>query len=62
MMGRDCFILSLDVVARLVAEGVVDKTPTSKRDLAAAQDAFNVWSMQSGRCLTQISQTLAFSV
>jgi 3-methyladenine DNA glycosylase Tag len=62
MMGRDGFVLSPDVVARLVAEGVVDKSPTSKRDLAATQDAFNVWSKQSGRGLTQISRTLAFSV
>lgn len=61
-MGRDGFILSTDVVARLVAEGVVDKTPTSKRALAATQSAFNIWSEQSGRGLTQISQTLAFSV
>ena len=62
MMGRDSFILSADVVARLVAEGGVDKPPTSKRDLAATQTAFNHWSAQSGRGLTQISQILAFSV
>jgi 3-methyladenine DNA glycosylase Tag len=62
MMGRDSFVLSPDVVARLVAEGVVDKLPTSKRDLAATQEAFNRWSSQSGRGLTQISQMLAFSV
>lgn len=61
-MGRDGFILSGDVVARLVAEGVVDKSPTSKRDLAATQAAFNTWSAQSGRGLAQISQVLAFSV
>ena len=61
-MGKDGFILSTDVVARLVGEGVVDKTPTSKRDLAAVQQAFNSWSEQSGRGLTQISQVLAFSV
>jgi len=62
MMGRDSFILSADVVARLVAEGVVDKPPTSKRELAATQSAINHWSAQSGRGLTQISQILAFSV
>lgn len=62
MMGRDSFVLSPDVVARLVAEGVVDKPPNSKRDLAATQEAFNRWSSQSGRGLTQISQILAFSV
>jgi len=61
-MGRDSFILTSDVVARLVAEGVVEKAPTSKRDLAATQEAFNSWSLQSGRGLSQISQILAFSV
>lgn len=61
-MGRDSFILTSDVVARLVAENIVDKTPTSKRDLAATQEAFNIWSLQSGRGLSQISQVLAFSV
>lgn len=61
-MGRDTYILSTDVVARLVAEGIVQKQPTSKRDLAAVQHAFNTWSQQSARGMTQISQILAFSV
>ena len=61
-MGRDSFILTSDVVARLVTEGVVEKAPTSKRDLAATQEAFKTWSLQSGRGLSQISQILAFSV
>ncbi|MEM1075354.1 MAG: 3-methyladenine DNA glycosylase, partial [Pseudomonadota bacterium] len=62
MLGRDGFVLSPDVVARLTAEGVIDKAPTSKRALAQTQEAFNLWSDQSGRGLTQISQVLAFSV
>mgnify|MGYP007089314783 CR=1 FL=1 len=62
IMGCDSFILSPDVIARLVAEGIVDTAPTSKRDLAIVQDAFNAWSAQSGRSLTEISQVLAFSV
>ena len=61
-MGKDSFILSPDVVARLVAEAVVNKTPTSKRDFAATQAAFDTWSQQSGRGLTQMSQVLAFSI
>ena len=61
-MGKDGYILSSDVVARLKAEGIVDKPPSSKRDLAATQSAFNAWAEQSGRGLTQISQILAFSV
>jgi len=61
-MGVDSFILSRDVTARLIAEGVVDKAPSSKRDMAAVQDAFNQWAEQSGRSLTEISQTLARSI
>lgn len=61
-VGRDGFILSQDVVARLVAEGVVDKPPTSKAALKAVQDAFNTWMEQSGRGLTEISRVLAMSV
>ncbi|MFV2002328.1 MAG: DNA-3-methyladenine glycosylase I [Paracoccaceae bacterium] len=60
-MGRDGFILSRDVVARLVAEGVVDKTPTSKGAMRATQDAFNVWADQSGLSMTTISRVLAMS-
>ncbi|GJL86844.1 MAG: 3-methyladenine DNA glycosylase [Minwuia thermotolerans] len=61
-MGRDSFILSPDVTARLIAEGVVDRPPSAQRDMKAVQDAFNTWSAQSGRGLTAISQTLAFSI
>lgn len=61
-MGRDGFIMSRDVVARLVAEGVVNKAPTSKAAWARVQAAFNQWAAQSGRSLTQISQVLAKSV
>ncbi|KUJ76923.1 3-methyladenine DNA glycosylase [Ruegeria marisrubri] len=60
--GRDSFILSRDVVARLVAEGVVDKAPTSKRAMAAVQQAFNTWMQESGRSLTEISRVLAMSL
>ena len=62
MMGRDSFILSKDVTARLIAEGVVDKNPTSKKAMTQVQDAFNNWMDQSGRSLTEISRVLAMSV
>ncbi len=61
-MGRDSFILSQDVCARLIAEGIVDKPPTGKGALRKTQDAFNKWMDQSGRGLTQISRVLAMSV
>ncbi|WP_170769175.1 DNA-3-methyladenine glycosylase I [Ruegeria lacuscaerulensis] len=60
--GRDSFILSQDVTARLIAEGVIDKSPTSKKAMAAVQEAFNTWMDQSGRSLTEISRVLAMSV
>ena len=61
-MGVDSFILSRDVVARLIAEGVIDKAPTSKGAMAKVQAAFNTWRDQSGRSLTEISRVLAMSI
>ncbi|EEE38335.1 3-methyladenine DNA glycosylase [Rhodobacteraceae bacterium KLH11] len=60
--GRDSFMLSQDVTARLIAEGVIDKPVTSKKAMAAVQAAFNIWMEQSGRSLTEISRVLAMSL
>ena len=60
--GVDSFILARDVVARLIAEGVIDKAPTSKGAMRKVQDAFNVWRQDSGRSLTEISRVLAMSL
>ncbi len=56
-MGKQSYVLSNDVVKRLSIEGVVDKMPTSAKGLNAVQTAFNNWSDQSGRGLTQISKS-----
>jgi 3-methyladenine DNA glycosylase Tag len=61
-MGKDSFILSRDVVAALLREGVVSTEPKSQRDLKLVQEAFNHWRQESGRPLTQISKVLAFTV
>ena len=61
-VGKPSFIFSTDVVARLIAEGIVDKEPSSKREMAAVQEAFNEWSDQSGRSLSAISRLLAMTV
>lgn len=61
-MGVDSFILSGSVTARLIAEGVVAKPPTSRKDMAAVQAAFTAWAAQSGRSLTEISRVLAMSI
>ena len=60
--GWDAFILSGDVVKALIREGVVNKEPTSKKDLALVQAAFNAWREESGRPVREISRILALSV
>lgn len=60
--GKDSFILTQSVIDRLIAEGVIDKPPTSKKAQADVQAAFNTWMEQSGRSLTEISRVLAMSV
>lgn len=62
MAGKDTFVLSDDVVAALVAQGIVTKRPASQRDLALVQEAFNAWQAQSGRPLCQLSMLLALTV
>jgi 3-methyladenine DNA glycosylase Tag len=61
-MGKASFITSGDMVKALIREGVIDRPPGGKRDLAKVQAAFNQWSKESGRSLTQISRILAMSV
>lgn len=61
-VGKPSFIFSTDVVARLISEGIVDKEPSSKREMAAVQAALNEWSDQSGRSLSAISRLLAMTV
>ena len=54
--------LSEPVTARLTAEGVIEKAATSRKAKVAVQDAFNAWSSESGRSLTEISRVLALSI
>ena len=61
-IGVDSFILSRDVTKALQQANIIAKSATSKRDLYNVQSAFNYWSKQSGRTLTEISRTLAMSV
>lgn len=62
MVGKDTFLLTEDVVASLRAQGVVDKVPTSQRDLKLVQAAFNQWHEESGFALCQISRILSCTV
>ena len=61
--GKDCFILSRDVALCLKSCGVVSvDAPSSKKDLNAIQDAFNIWHDESGLPYTHLSRIAAMSV
>ncbi|WP_444946294.1 DNA-3-methyladenine glycosylase I [Microbulbifer sp. VTAC004] len=61
-MGVDTLVFASDTIRALVREGVVDKSPSSKKDWAALQEAIETWQMQSNRSLNEISQILSLSV
>ena len=61
MVGKDTFLLTRDVVAVLITESVITKTPTSKKDLLATQDAFNVWREETGRSYCELSRIVSFT-
>jgi 3-methyladenine DNA glycosylase Tag len=61
-MGKDCFILSRDVVAVLNAIGLdIAGNPTSQRDLKKAQAQFNAWHEETGLPYSHISRIVACS-
>jgi 3-methyladenine DNA glycosylase Tag len=60
-MGKPAFITSRAVTAALIEAGVIAKAPTSKRDLAAVQGAFNAWASETGRDFNALSRVLALS-
>lgn len=62
MAGKDTFIATEDMVAALKAQQILDKAPTSQKELAAVQAALNHWHEQSGRPLCQLSMMLAYTV
>lgn len=63
LVGKDTFLLTSDVVARLQAAGVIDHhSPSSQRDLQAIQNTFNALQQRSGRPLCQLSAMLSLSI
>jgi 3-methyladenine DNA glycosylase Tag len=60
-MGKDCFILSKDVLAALRMDGIVEGPATSAKALAAIQGAFNEWRRETGLSMTALSRILARS-
>lgn len=61
-MGKESFILSRDVLARLREEGVIDGPATSAKALQKVQAAFNTWKAESGLTLNRIGRVLAHSI
>ncbi|MCW8878339.1 MAG: DNA-3-methyladenine glycosylase I [Kangiellaceae bacterium] len=61
-VGKDTFILARDVVAYLIGQDIVSKSPTSQKDLKAVQAAFNEWREQSGRSIAEISRVISCSI
>ena len=61
-VGWDGFILSRDVIAALHREELMDASPTSKKGLIQAQEAFNSWHDESGLPYSHLSRILSFTV
>jgi len=61
MVGRDTFILTDDVVSSLKAQGIIEKNPSSQRDIRLAQLAFNAWQQESGLPMSHISRIISFT-
>jgi 3-methyladenine DNA glycosylase Tag len=61
-VGWDGFILSRDVVAALHREELLDASPTSKKGLMQAQQAFNQWHEESGLPYSHLSKILSFTI
>ncbi len=62
LVGKDTFLLTSDVVARLLAAGTIDDPPTTQHDLQVVQHGFNELQQESGRPLCQLSAMLALSI
>lgn len=62
LAGKDTFLLTSDVIARLIAAGIIDHEPTSQRDMQTVQNTFNELQQDSGRLLCQLSAMLSLSI
>lgn len=61
--GKDSFILTGDVIAALIANGIeTNEKATSQRDLKNIQGAFNHWHDETGMPITHLSKILSYSV
>ena len=62
-MGKDCFVLSKDVVTVLRSVGLdIAESPTSQKDLRKVQAQFNTWHEATGLPYSHLSRIAACSV
>ena len=61
MVGKDTFLLTNDVVAVMKLEGVIDKQPTSLRDIKSVHAVFMQWHQESRRDLCEISRVVSYA-
>ncbi|MBZ0335543.1 DNA-3-methyladenine glycosylase I [Marinobacter sp. AL4B] len=61
-VGWDGFIMSHDVVTALTRADILDASPTSKKGLTQAQNAFNQWHQETGLPISHLSRIVSFTV
>lgn len=61
MVGKDTFMLTEDVVKMLIREEIVEKKPSSIKELKNVQEAFSTWVEESGRSYCEVSRILSFA-
>ena len=62
-VGKDCFVLSRDVVVTLNSVGLgIAERPSSKRDLKKIQDQFNSWHEETQLPFSHLSRIAACAV
>lgn len=62
MVGKDTFVLTNDVVQKLLSIKVIDSKPTSKADILKVSQFFNDLKHESGRSLAHISKLMALAI
>lgn len=62
LIGKDTFLATSDVIARLQAAGIVEREPKTQRELEQMQNFFNQLREESGRDLCQLSAMLSLSI
>ncbi|MDN7124996.1 DNA-3-methyladenine glycosylase I [Pseudidiomarina sp. 1APP75-32.1] len=61
-VGWDGFVLSADVVTALKNHNLMDASPTSKRGMRQAQQAFNQWHEETGLPYSHLSRIVSMTV